>query len=148
MIIRKAISLDLQFFENPIFYDTLQDARRQADTSALAIVRSTLQMAQQTITPVSLIALLLRFSPWLAVIVFVAAGPSFLSQSQSAERAIAQKRTRAWDGGCCPARLLRQLRLRICAENRRWPDHVGRYDHVPVDIPAVTAPRLRCCSTI
>lgn len=28
MIIRKAISLDLQFFENPIFYDTLQNARR------------------------------------------------------------------------------------------------------------------------
>lgn len=87
MIIRKAISLDLQFFENPIFYDTLQNARRQADTSALSIVRSTLQMAQQAITLVSLIALLLRFSPWLAVIVFVAAIPSFLSQSQYAERA-------------------------------------------------------------
>ena len=87
MIIRKAISLDLQFFENPIFYDTLQNARRQADTSALSIVRSTLQMVQQAITLVSLIALLLRFSPWLAVIVFVAAIPSFLSQSQYAERA-------------------------------------------------------------
>lgn len=104
MIIRKAISLDLQFCENPIFYDTLQNARRQADTSALSIVRATLQMAQQTITLVSLIALLLRFSPWLAVIVFVAAGPSFLSQSQYADRAIAQKRTAATLGGeCSPA---------------------------------------------
>ena len=87
LIIRKAISLDLQFFENPVFYDTLQNARRQADISALNIVNSTLQIIQQIITLVSLIILLLRFSPWLAVLVFVSAIPSFLSQSQYAERA-------------------------------------------------------------
>ena len=87
LIIRKAISLDLQFFEDPVFYDTLQNARRRADSSALSIVRSTLQMAQQVITLISLVALLIRFSPWLAVIVFIAAVPSFLSQSQYAERA-------------------------------------------------------------
>lgn len=87
LIIRKANSLDLQFFEDPIFYDALQNARRQADSSALNIVNSTLQMAQQVITLISLVVLLLRFSPWLAVIVFVSAIPSFLSQSQYAERA-------------------------------------------------------------
>jgi len=87
LIIRKAISLDLQFFEDPIFYDTLQNARRQADVSALNIVNATLQMLQQAITLISLIVLLLRFSPWLALIVFVSAIPSFLSQSQYAERA-------------------------------------------------------------
>lgn len=87
LIIRKAISLDLQFFENPIFYDTLQNARRQADVSALNIVNATLQMVQQVITLISLVILLLRFSPWLAVIIFVSAIPSFLSQSQYAEKA-------------------------------------------------------------
>ncbi|MCX6032503.1 MAG: ABC transporter ATP-binding protein [Chloroflexi bacterium] len=87
LMIRKAISLDLQFFEDPVFYDMLQNARRQADTSALNIVNSTLQMVQQVITLASLVVLLLRFSPWLAVIVFVSAIPSFLSQSQYAERA-------------------------------------------------------------
>jgi ATP-binding cassette, subfamily B, bacterial len=87
MIIQKAINLDLQFFENPIFYDTLQNARRQADVSALNIVNSTLQMVQQVITLISVVVLLIRFSPWLAVIVFVSAIPSFLSQSQFAERA-------------------------------------------------------------
>mgnify|MGYP001765491134 CR=1 FL=1 len=87
LIIRKAISLDLQFFENPIFYDTLQNARRQADTSALSIVNATLQMVQQVITLISLIVLLVGFSPWLALLVFLAAIPSFLSQSQYAERA-------------------------------------------------------------
>lgn len=104
MIIRKAINLDLQFFENPIFYDTLQNARRQADTSALNIVNSTLQMVQQVITLVSLIILLLRFSPWLAVIVFLSAIPSFLSQSQYAERAFRAVSRRAPE-----ARLLNYL---------------------------------------
>ena len=87
LIFHKAINLDLQFFEDPVFYNTLQNARRQADSSALNIVNSTLQMVQQVITLVSLVVLLVRFSPWLAVIVFVSAIPSFLSQSQYAERA-------------------------------------------------------------
>lgn len=104
LVIRKAISLDLQFFENPMFYDTLQNARRQADTSALNIVNSTLQMVQQVITLTSLIVLLVRFSPWLAVIVFLAAIPSFLSQSQYAERAFRAVSRRAPE-----ARLLNYL---------------------------------------
>jgi ATP-binding cassette subfamily B protein len=86
LIIRQANSLDLRFFEDPVFYDTLQNARRQADTSALTIVNSSLQMLQQVITLASLVILLVRFSPWLAVIVFVSAIPAFLSQSQYAER--------------------------------------------------------------
>lgn len=104
LIIRKAISLDLQFFENPLFYDTLQNARRQADTSALNIVNATLQMVQQVITLASLVILLLRFSPWLAVLVFAAAVPSFLSQSQYAERAFRAVTRRAPE-----ARLLNYL---------------------------------------
>ncbi len=106
MMIRKAISLDLQFFEDPIFYDMLQNARRQADTSALAIVNATLQMLQQVITLVSLMALLIRFSPWLAVIVFVSAIPAFLSQSQYAERAFRAVSRRAPE-----ARLLNYLEM-------------------------------------
>lgn len=104
LIIRKAINLDLQFFENPNFYDTLQNARRQADVSALNIVNSTLQMVQQVITLISLVILLLRFSPWLAVIVLLSAIPSFLSQSQYAERAFRAVTRRAPE-----ARLLNYL---------------------------------------
>ena len=85
LIIQKAISLDLQFFEDPVFYDLLQNARRQSDSAALSIVTSTMQIAQQSITLVSLIALLVRFSPFLALVVFAAAVPSFLSDTQYAE---------------------------------------------------------------
>jgi len=106
LIIRKAISLDLQFFEDPIFYDMLQNARRQADTSALNIVNSSLQMIQQVITLISLVVLIVRFSPWLAVIVFVSAIPAFLSQSQYAERAFRAISRRAPE-----ARLLNYLEM-------------------------------------
>jgi len=104
LIIRKAIHLDLQFFEDPVFYDTLQNARRQADVSALSIVNSSLQMLQQGITLLSLVVLLVRFSPWLAVIVFVSAIPTFLSQSQYADRAFRAVSRRAPE-----ARLLNYL---------------------------------------
>lgn len=106
LIISKAISLDLRYFEDPVFYDMLQNARRQADTSALNIVNSTLQMAQQTLTLVSLVVLLLRFSPWLAVIGLAAAIPSFLAQSQYAERAFRVVTRRAPE-----SRLLNYLEL-------------------------------------
>lgn len=106
LIILKAISLDLQFFEDPIFYDMLQNARRQADTSALNIVNSSLQMVQQVITLISLVVLIVRFSPWLAVIVCVSAIPAFLSQSQYAERAFRAISRRAPE-----ARLLNYLEM-------------------------------------
>ena len=87
LIIKKAISLDLQFFEDPVFYDNMQNARRRADSSALSIMNAILQIVQQTITLVSLVALLVRFSPWLAVVVILAAIPNFISRSRFSEMA-------------------------------------------------------------
>ncbi|MGB4594879.1 MAG: ABC transporter ATP-binding protein [Anaerolineaceae bacterium] len=86
LIMQKAVTLDLQFFEDPVFYDSLQNARRQADTAALSIVNAILQVVQQFITLISVIILLLRYSPWLALVVVLAAIPSFLSTSQFAQR--------------------------------------------------------------
>ncbi len=106
MIITKAISLDIRFFEDPVFYDMLQNARRQADTSALNIVNSILQMLQQTITLITLVALLITFSPWLAVIGVASAIPAFLAQSQYAERAFRVVTRRAPE-----ARLLNYLEM-------------------------------------
>ena len=85
LIIDKSINLDLQFYEDPVFYDNMQNARRRADSSALAIVTSISQVAQQFITLISLVVLLVGFSPWLAVVVIFAAVPNFLSNSRFAE---------------------------------------------------------------
>lgn len=87
LIIDKSISLDLQFYEDPVFYDNMQNARRRADSSALAIVTSISQVAQQLITLISLVVLLVGFSPWLAMVVILAAVPNFLSNSRFAEMA-------------------------------------------------------------
>lgn len=84
-IIRKALDLDLTHFENAEYYDKLQNARREADWRGLQIVNGGFYLIQNFITVLSYGALLVRFSPWLALILFVATIPSFIAQSQFAE---------------------------------------------------------------
>lgn len=84
MIIRKALALDLSYFEDADFYDKLQNARREADWRALRIVVQSFGLLQSTITLFSFALLLIRFSPWLTVILFGATIPSFLAQNKYA----------------------------------------------------------------
>ena len=84
LIIRKALALDLGFFEDAQFYDKLQNARREADLRALRIVNDGFFLVQNAITLLSLAALLVRFSPWLALILLGAAVPAFVAQSRYA----------------------------------------------------------------
>jgi len=84
LIIRKALALDLRYFEDPRFYDKLQNARREADWNTLRIVNEGFNLVQNAITLVSMAALVVRFSPWLAVILFGAAVPTFVAQSRYA----------------------------------------------------------------
>jgi len=84
-IIRKALELDLSHFENAEFYDKLQNARREADWRGLQIVNGGFYLIQNIITLLSFGALLLRFNPWLAAILFLATLPAFVAQSQFAE---------------------------------------------------------------
>jgi ATP-binding cassette subfamily B protein len=84
-IIQKALELDLAHFENPEYYDKLQNARREADWRGLQIVNGGFYLIQNVITLFSFAALLLRFSPWLAVVLFAATIPAFIAQSHFAE---------------------------------------------------------------
>jgi ATP-binding cassette subfamily B protein len=84
-IIRKALELDLAHFENAEFYDKMQNARREADWRSLQIVNGGFYVAQNIVTLLSFGALLIRFSPWLALILFVATLPAFIAQSRFAE---------------------------------------------------------------
>ena len=85
MIIRKALSLDLQFFEDSKFYDQLQNARREADWRALTIANTSFMVVQNVITLVSFAVLLFAFSPWVAVILFGASLPAFIAQNKFSE---------------------------------------------------------------
>ncbi len=84
-IIRKALELDLSHFENAEYYDKLQNARREADWRGLQIVNDGFYLVQNTITLLSFGAVLFRFNPLLALILFAATIPAFIAQSQYAE---------------------------------------------------------------
>jgi ATP-binding cassette subfamily B protein len=84
-IIRKALELDLSHFENAEYYDKLENARREADYRSLQIVDGGFYIVQNVITLLSFGALLIRFSPWLAFVLFAATIPAFVAQSQYAE---------------------------------------------------------------
>jgi ATP-binding cassette subfamily B protein len=84
-IIRKALALDLTHFENAEYYDKLENARREADWRSLQIVNGGFYLIQNLITLISYSALLIRFSPLLALILFGATIPAFLAQNRLSE---------------------------------------------------------------
>jgi ATP-binding cassette, subfamily B, bacterial len=84
-IIRKALGLDLAHFENAEYYDKLENARREADWRSLQIVNSGFYLIQNIITLLSYSALLIRFSPLLALLLFVATIPAFIVQNRLSE---------------------------------------------------------------
>ena len=82
MILEKALTLELQHFEDSEFYDKLTRARREASTRPLSLVMRTFYLVQSSISLVSYASLLAHFSPW-AVFVLLAAGlPSFVAEAK------------------------------------------------------------------
>ncbi len=81
-IIEKALALDLRYFEDATFYDKLQNARREADFRALAIVNNLFAMLQGGLMLLSFAAVLLVISLPVALILFLATLPSFIAQAR------------------------------------------------------------------
>ena len=82
-LMEHAAALDLYHFEDPTFYDQLERARRQT-TSRIGLLMQLIQMAQDTITLISLGGALLVYSPWLLLLLAVAVVPSFLGETHFA----------------------------------------------------------------
>lgn len=81
-IIRKALALDLHFFEDAQFYDKLQNARRESNWRALQIINTSFNLAQNVLTLLSFAVGLLAFSPLIALILFGATIPAFVAQTK------------------------------------------------------------------
>src|SRR5579862_5446837 len=79
-LIEHATRLDLASFEDPVFYDKLERARRQT-TGRIGLLASVLNVAQDTISLISLSAGLIVFSPWLMVLLIAAVIPAFLGET-------------------------------------------------------------------
>jgi len=78
-----ASALDLVSFEDPVFYDKLERARRQT-TSRLGMLASLAGMAQQLLTLVSLLSAVIFFYPWLLLLLAGATLPVFLGETRFA----------------------------------------------------------------
>jgi ATP-binding cassette subfamily B protein len=85
-IIRKALTLDMAFFEHPDFYDRLQNARREGGYKPVELINDTFQIVQNVITMISFAALMLRFSPWLVLILFATSIPAFIAETRFSEQ--------------------------------------------------------------
>ncbi len=79
-LMRHAAKLDLVSFEDPVFYDKLERARRQT-TGRVTLLASLLNVAQDSVSLISLSAGLIVFSPWLLLLLALAVIPSFLGET-------------------------------------------------------------------
>jgi ATP-binding cassette subfamily B protein len=82
-LMEHANRLDLVSFEDPVFYDKLERARRQT-TARLGMLGVIAGMAQQLITLLSLLAAVVSFSPWFLVLLVAAVVPAFLGETRFA----------------------------------------------------------------
>lgn len=82
-VMRHASQLDLQSYEDPVYYDRLERARVQA-TDRLGMIQSIGRLFQQVLTTVSLSAAILFFSPWLLLLLIACLIPAFLGESHFA----------------------------------------------------------------
>ncbi len=82
LIMEHAAGLDLSYFENAASYDTLQQAQREATSRPVQMVSGTFGLVRTALTFLSMIALLIAVSPWLAVIALIAPIPSFIADSR------------------------------------------------------------------
>jgi ATP-binding cassette subfamily B protein len=82
MILEKALTLELQHFEDSEFYDKLTRARREASSRPLSLVMRTFGLVQNGISLVSYGALLAHFSPWAVTVLLLAGVPAFIAEAK------------------------------------------------------------------
>ncbi len=82
LLMDHANRLDLSFFENPEFYDKLQEAQREAGYRPVGMVEQLFGLVRSAITFLSMIALIARLGPWVAAAALIAPIPSFIAQSR------------------------------------------------------------------
>ncbi|MGC9222448.1 MAG: ABC transporter ATP-binding protein [Terracidiphilus sp.] len=82
-VMRKAASLDVTAYEDPVFYDRLERARVQA-TDRLVMIQQMGSLIQQTVTAIAFSAVLIRYSPFLLLLLVCGIIPAFLGESHFA----------------------------------------------------------------
>ncbi len=87
MILEKALTLDLEHFEDSEFYDRLTRARREASARPLSMVMRSFGLAQNLVQLVSFAVLLVHFSPWAVLLLVLAGLPGFIAEARFSNEA-------------------------------------------------------------
>ncbi|MGH2506129.1 MAG: ABC transporter ATP-binding protein, partial [Ktedonobacteraceae bacterium] len=82
MILEKANTLDLAFFEDSEFYDKLRNASEESIYKPMQMISQLFDFGQTLVTLFSMLILLLSLAWWLAVIALLMPIPSFISSSR------------------------------------------------------------------
>ncbi|MEO6522544.1 MAG: ABC transporter ATP-binding protein [Mucilaginibacter sp.] len=90
-IMNHAATLDLDQFEDSVFYDKLERARQQT-VGRTVLLSQTMSQVQDLITMGFLAAGLMVYNPWLIVLLLVAVIPAFLGESYFNDRSYALTR--------------------------------------------------------
>ena len=90
-IMAHAATLDLDQFEDSVFYDKLERARQQTAGRTI-LLSQVMSQVQDVITMLFLAAGLVAFNPWLIILLLVAVVPAFLGESHFNDRSYALTR--------------------------------------------------------
>jgi ATP-binding cassette subfamily B protein len=95
IILRKANTLDLSFFEDTEFYDKLRHARDETNYKPVILVSEIFDTARTLIVLISMLILLLQLAWWLILVAFIIPIPSFIASSRYGWRSYRRMRAEA-----------------------------------------------------
>ncbi len=78
ILLEKSMAADLEYYENPEYYDTLQRAQQEAPYRPSQLLNHLVQLSQSSILLLGVIGLLVSLHWALALILFIGAVPAFL----------------------------------------------------------------------
>ena len=82
MVMEKAASLDLAFYEDPASYDLLRRAQTDSINRPVQMISTAFGLVQTTLTFITMIALLVAVSPLLALLALLSPVPAFIADTR------------------------------------------------------------------
>ena len=82
MVMEKAASLDLSFYEDPASYDLLRRAQTDSINRPVMMISTAFGLVQTLLTFVTMVALLIAVSPLLALLALVSPIPAFIADTR------------------------------------------------------------------
>jgi ATP-binding cassette subfamily B protein len=82
LIMQHAATMDLTYFEDAHSYDVLQQAQREATSRPVQMVSGAFGLVRTLLTFLTMVALLVGLSPWLALVALLAPIPAFIADAR------------------------------------------------------------------